>query len=176
MAPQYSTGDGSPGFEQPREGTSPAETVSPSALGPVIAGARARGIADALEMLGEGAILLDFSGAVLHVGPRAKPMLGCALAVTGDHVVALSRKATAPLQNLIQAGLAADAPRALEEDLLCAQEGMRQRVRILRVPAGGDYQLLASVLVLEPPRRVRCTRSRRLIAEGERLAEGGRAS
>ncbi len=168
MATHFSTDAGSPGYEQPREGVSPTETAAISTLGPVIAGARARGIADALEMLGEGAILLDFSGAVLHVGPLAKPMLGCALAVAGDHVVALTRKAAAPLQNLIQAGLAADAPRVLEVDLLCAQEGMRQRVRILRAPAGGDYQLLASVLVLEPPRRVRCTRPGRRVAEGDR--------
>jgi hypothetical protein len=132
----------------------------------VIAGARARGIADAFEMLGEGAILLDFSGAVLHVGPHAKTMLGSALAVTGDHVVALTRAASEPLQNLIQASLASDAPRVLEEDLICTQEGMRQRVRILRAPTDGDYQLLSSVLVMEPPRRVR----RRLIAKGERAA------
>lgn len=170
MATEYPTGAGSPGYETLRDGGAPATSVSSSTLGPVIAGARARGIADAFEMLGEGAILLDFSGAVLHVGPLAKPMLGCVLAVVGDHAVALSPKAAGPLQNLIQAGLAADAPRVLEADLLCPQDGMRQRVRMLRAPTGGDYQLLASVLVLEPPRRVRSTRARRPIGDAENAA------
>lgn len=166
MATQYSTGARSSGYEHPHEEVSPSAKASPSTLEPVIAGARARGIADAFEMLGEGAILLDFSGAVLHVGSLARPMLGSALAITGDHVVALTRTASEPLQNLIQASLASDAPRILEEDLICTQVGMRQRVRILRAPTGGDYQLLSSVLVLEPPRRLR----RRLIAKGERAA------
>ncbi len=170
MATQYSTGARSPGFEQTRDADGPSATLSPSTLGPVIAGARARGIADALEMMGEGAILLDFSGTVLHVGPLAKPMLGCALAIMGDHVVALSSRASKPLQELIQASLANAAPFVFEADLLCAQVGMRQRVRILRPPAGGDFQLLASVLVLEPPRRVRTPRSRRVNSENERAA------
>lgn len=170
MATQYSPGARSPGFQQPRDEVSSAAKASPSTLGPVVAGARARGVADAFEMLGEGAILLDFSGSVLHVGPLARPMLGSALAVTGNHVVALSRMASAPLQNLIQAGLASNAPRVLEVDLICAQEGMRQRVRVIRAPTDGDYQLLASVLVLEPPRRVRCKRARPLQGVGEKAA------
>ncbi|MBX9758589.1 MAG: hypothetical protein K2Y29_07405 [Beijerinckiaceae bacterium] len=170
MAIQLSTGAAASG--EPRRAESiQTGTSSPDQLAPIIAGARARGIADAFEMIGEGAILLDFSGSVLHVGPMAGPMLGCALAVTGGHVVALSRKATSPLQHLIEQGLADNAPRILEADLLCAEEGMRQRVRMVRAPSDDAYQLLASVLVLEPPRRVRCRRSDRHLAEGARAAE-----
>ena len=48
------------------------------------------------------------------------------------------------------------SPGRLEEDLLCAEHGMRQRVRLYRVDNCGDRrQLLCAVLVLEPPRRVR---------------------
>ena len=160
MATHFQAGAQTPGVE-PRGEASGSTISSSDALAPVIAGARARGIADAFEMIGEGAILLDFSGAVLHVGPLARPMLGCALAVTNDHVVALSRKAAEPLQHLLQAGLADDAPRVLEEDLLCAEEGMRQRVRMVRASTPDAYQLLASVLILEPPRRVRSRRGLR---------------
>src|SRR5690606_30426652 len=110
-------------------------------------------------------------GSVLHVGPLARPMLGCALSIAGGHVVALSRKAAMPLQRLIEAGLGDEAPRVLEEDLLCVEEGMRQRIRLVRAPAGDAYQLLASVLVLEPPRRVRSRRG-----GGRRPAEGARAA
>ncbi len=120
-------------------------------------------------MMGEGAILLDFSGSVLHVGAQAKPMLGCALAIAGGHVVAASRKASEPLQRILQAGLADDAPRIIEADPLCAEHGMRQRVRMVRAPEGDAYQLLASVLLIEPPRRVRSRRCDRH-AEAERVA------
>lgn len=170
MATPFSPGEQAPGYAPGRANVSEIASTSADALAPLIAGARARGIADAFEMLGEGAILLDFSGSVLHVSEVAKPMLGCALSVTGGHVVALARKASDPLQRLIEAGLADNAPRVIEEDLLCAEEGMRQRVRMVRAPAGDAYQLLASVMVLEPPRRVRCRRTGRLHAEGERAA------
>jgi hypothetical protein len=171
MAIQYSPGAQAPGVE-PLKAETPQErpSASPDTLAPIIAGARARGIADAFEMIGEGAVLLDFSGSVLHVGALARPMLGCAIAIASGHVVAVSRKAAEPLQRLIEAGISDSAPRVLEEDLLCVEEGMRQRVRMVRAPAGDAYQLLASVLVLEPPRRVRCRRTARRLAEGERAA------
>lgn len=170
MAIPFSPGEQAPGVAPRTVDRSEPITSPHDTLAPVIAGARARGIADAFEMIGEGAVLLDFSGSVLHVGSLAKPMLGCALAITGGHVVAMSRKATDPLQRLIEAGLADDAPRVLEEDLLCTEEGMRQRIRMVRAPGGDAYQLLASVLVLEPPRRVRSRRTARRLAEGERAA------
>ena len=136
-------------------------------LAPIIAGARARGIADAFQMLGEAAILLDFSGYVLHVGEGAEPLLGCALSITSNHVTPTSRRSAEELQALLEAGLADPGPGRLETDLLCAQEGMRQRVRLYHVNNSSDpRQLLSAVLVLEPPRRVRRLRARtRKVAE-----------
>ena len=136
-------------------------------LAPIIAGARARGIADAFQMLGEAAILLDFSGYVLHVGEGAEPLLGCALSITSNHVTPTSRRSAEELQALLEAGLADHGPGRLETDLLCAQEGMRQRVRLYHVDNSSDpRQLLSAVLVLEPPRRVRRLRARtRKVAE-----------
>ena len=129
----------------------PAEVIAP-----IIAGARARGIADALEMLGEAALLLDFHGCVLHVGESAKPLMGCALSITRDHLTAASSKSAEAVQRLLEAALCETSPGRLEEDLLCAEHGMRQRVRLYRVDNCGDRrQLLCAVLVLEPPRRVR---------------------
>ena len=171
MAIQISSGAPASGAEPRRSESSPTSTSSPDALAPIIAGARARGIADAFEMIGEGAILLDFSGSVLHVGQLAGPMLGCALAVTGGHVVATRAGPPASCSSSSRQGLADNAPRVLEADLLCAEEGMRQRVRMVRAPSGDAYQLLASVLVLEPPRRVRCRRVRSPTRRGRK---GGR--
>jgi hypothetical protein len=136
-------------------------------LAPIIAGARARGIADAFQMLGEAAILLDFSGYVLHVGEGAEPLLGCALSITSNHVTPTSRKNADQLQALLEAGLSECGPARLEMDLMCAEEGMRQRVRLYHVDNSSDSrQLLCAVLVLEPPRRVRRLRARsRKVAE-----------
>lgn len=156
-----------------REGTGEksiagAQAAKPGeVLAPIIAGARARGIADAFKMLGEAAILLDFSGYVLHVGEGAEPLLGCALSITSSHLTPVSRKGVHQLQSLLEAGLSPDGPARLEEDLLCSEEGMRQRVRLYHVDNSGDArQLLCAVLVLEPPRRVRRLRARtRKVAE-----------
>ena len=142
-----------------RRAKEPAPQVD--AIAPIIAGARARGIADAFEMMGEGAVLVDFAGAVLHVGAIARPMMGAAIIVTQGQIAAASRKAAEPLEALLQAGLGEGAPRVLEADLLCEEEGMRQRIRLLRALGDDTYQLLAAVLVLEPPRRVRSRRLRR---------------
>ena len=125
-------------------------------MAPVIAGARARGIADAFAMLGEAAILIDFSGTVLHVADDAKALLGASLTVAGGHVVAVERRSTPALNRLLEAGLSESGPMRLEEDLLCVEDGMRQRVRLYRVPVAGEpFQLLSAVLAIEPPRRVR---------------------
>jgi hypothetical protein len=125
-------------------------------IGPIIAGARARGVADAFELLGEAAILLDFSGAVLHVGASAHPLMGCALCVVSDHLAPAGPRSAPALQSLLEEGLSEASAARLEADLPCAETGMRQRVRLYRVDDAGDpRQLLHSVLVLEPPRRVR---------------------
>ena len=41
-------------------------------LGPVLAGARARGVADAFELMDIAAVLVDGAGSVLHAGGRAE--------------------------------------------------------------------------------------------------------
>ena len=45
-------------------------------LAPLLAGARARGVADGFEWLGLAAILLDDRGEVLHVNRRAVDLMG----------------------------------------------------------------------------------------------------
>ena len=45
-------------------------------LAPLLAGARARGVADGLEWLGLAAVLLDDRGEVLHVNSGAIELLG----------------------------------------------------------------------------------------------------
>lgn len=154
MAIHLSTGSAGVGAER-HSATIQDIGARADVVAPLIAGARARGIADAFEMMGEAVILLDFTGTVLHVAENARPLLGCAIGVAGGHVVATDRKSRPQVHRLLESGLAENGPAKLEEDVLCV-DGMRQRVRLYRVPAAGEAcQLLAAVLVLEPPRRVR---------------------
>ena len=146
MSIEVSPGAPPQGGGAARRGKKPAPQID--AIAPIIAGARARGIADAFEMMGEGAVLVDLSGAVLHVGRIARPMMGAAITVTRGQIAAASRRAAEPLEALLQTGLGEDAPRVLEADLLCEEEGMRQRVRLLRALGDDAYQLLSAVLVL----------------------------
>jgi hypothetical protein len=89
------------------------------------------------------------------------------LSITSNHVTPTSRKNADQLQALLEAGLSECGPARLEMDLMCAEEGMRQRVRLYHVDNSSDSrQLLCAVLVLEPPRRVRRLRARsRKVAE-----------
>ena len=57
-------------------------------LKPIVAGARARGVADGLELLGVGAVLIDPIGGVLHVGGRGLRMMAGFMRVVGTHLVA----------------------------------------------------------------------------------------
>ena len=50
-------------------------------LAPLLAGARARGVADAFEWLGLAAILLDERGEVLHLSAGAVELICCVLAI-----------------------------------------------------------------------------------------------
>ena len=52
-------------------------------LAPLLAGARARGVADGLELIGAAAALLDEQGEVLHVNARALGLMGQSLFVSG---------------------------------------------------------------------------------------------
>ena len=59
-----------------------------ASLGSVLAEAHARGIVDGLEMLGVGAVLVDATGRVLHVGPRGLRLMAGWLRIVADHLVA----------------------------------------------------------------------------------------
>jgi hypothetical protein len=75
-------------------------------LPPLLAGARARGIADAFELLGKAAVLLDGSGMALHVNRIAKGFMGSTIAITRRHLIGADAEANTALQALIAAAIA----------------------------------------------------------------------
>src|SRR5580692_11683737 len=94
---------GAPGLnEQLKEGA-----VAP--LRPLLAGARARGMADAFELLGVAAVFIDESGFALHINDRARRLLGPQLWVDDGRLRAADPEMDEALGAAIESALAADA-------------------------------------------------------------------
>lgn len=137
--------------EDYREDTDSSAMIS-AMLPPLLAGARARGLCDAFNLLGKAAILIDAAGMVLHANPAASALLGPELALTAGHLVARDAEFTRAIQALIGMGLAGQAA----EPLLVARDNGAPMlaIRVLALPKGNDdsCQLLKAVLLLEPVR------------------------
>lgn len=122
------------------------------ALAPVIAGARARGLADAFELMGTAAILLSEFGSVLHVGASANTFLGDAVSVASSHLVAETAKANRDLEYLIAA---ISGMRDLHPVVIPRQDAPAIEIRAIRLAdaANDPMQLLKAILVLRevPP-------------------------
>ena len=133
-------------------GGTPA-TVSLDPLRPLIAGARARGIADGLELAGVAAILVDGSGMVLHAGPAARRKFGADVSLRYDHLIGHDGDSTSRIQDFIAAALShgvgqGPGPADLE---ITSRDGRRLVLRARPVPgAGADtMQLLKLLIILE---------------------------
>ncbi len=136
--------------EQSQPGTADGSLwVDDDILVPIMEGARARGVADAFEMTGQGAILLNAAGGVLHVTAAARARLGPDLSVSSGHLVARTALANHAIQDLL-AGLL-DRGTGTESLVLNGINGLPGlRIKGLTFPAGSrsDYQLLAAVLLI----------------------------
>ncbi len=128
----------------------------------MMAGARARGVADALEMLGLPAILLDLEGAVLHVSGRAAEKFGSRLAIVRRRLVAGAADdhvaLCAALAETLGAGRAgARVTLAGADSPLC--------VALYPAPAS-DAQLLGAVAVLLDPQDLAAERLASAVISG----------
>ncbi len=75
-------------------------------LGPLLAGARDEGVADGLEMLGVGVVLIDATGRVVRVGRRGQRLLAGWLRIVAGHLVAERTDDEGAVAGLIGAALA----------------------------------------------------------------------
>ena len=133
-----------------RDRPAPAARASAVALAPVLAGARARGMADAFDLLALAAIFLDAEGVALHINARARKALGGALSVRAGRLEAVVRAEDEVLQRHIRAALAGEPDR--RHPLLLAQRDSRPALslRILTVSAGDETaQLLRAVVLVD---------------------------
>lgn len=119
------------------------------ALKPLLAGAHARGMADALELAGVAAVMIDAQGMVLHAGAPAREMFGPELRLEYDHLVGSSAESTCAIQTLIADALGeGDAP----APVLVARAGQTPiKLHARRVPGAADNlcQLLKVLIIME---------------------------
>jgi hypothetical protein len=144
-------------FVSPAEAGARAEASLPFALtnpslAPALAGARARGMADALELIGIAAALIDECGFALHVNIHARRLLGEPIC-EGGRLRALAPELDAALGAALEAALTTGAPaRARVAAQSVGESGAVRAVRALPIAVASDdrFQLVRLVVVLEP--------------------------
>lgn len=122
---------------EPPTDTAAAGPELPAALGPLLAGARAGGLVDGLEMLGVGAVLIDATGRVLHAGPRGLRLMAGWLRIVAEHLVAERPGDDRAVAALIGAALAGrPSPSGIR--LRTGVEDPVLTLRAVMVPQRGD--------------------------------------
>lgn len=126
---------------------SPAPVRAP--LAPLLAGARARGVADGLELVGAAAALLDEQGEVLHANRKALGLMGAGLFLSGQRLRARDQAADETLAAAIDAGVRHGVASwvALGEGLDKGAFGVR--IVPVAAEAGESFQLLRAVAIFE---------------------------
>ena len=126
-----------------------AESDLGAVLKPILAGARARGVADGLELIGVGAVLIDATGRVLHAGGRALRMMAGWLRVVEDHLVPERPGDDRVIADLVGSAIAGrPTPAGVRLGGLGGEPLLQ--LRALMVPGDGDpSQRLHAVIVLD---------------------------
>lgn len=119
------------------------------ALQPLLAGAHARGMADAFELAGVAAVMIDAQGMVLHAGAPARDLFGPELRLEYDHLVSGDAESTCAIQTMIAAAL---GPGEAPAPVLVPRAGrLPFRLHARRVPgaSGNVCQMLKLLIIIE---------------------------
>ena len=121
-------------------------------LGPIMAGARARGVADALELVGIAAVLIDRSGRVLHCGPRAQRALAPLMRVAGQHLLGADGRINDQVGRFLARVVEGSGAEPVAEEIRAEDGSSPTRLRAMRLPANEPeaIQLLHSIVIVEP--------------------------
>jgi len=118
-------------------------------LAPLLAGARARGVADGFEWLGLAAILLDDRGEVLHVNPRAVDLMGEDLFLSSGRLRARDAEIDGALGIAIHRALGGGTSSRLAIPLKSGQGTVGARIAAMDSLDDDPFQLLRAVAILE---------------------------
>jgi len=118
-------------------------------LAPLLAGARARGVADGLEWLGLAAVLLDDRGEVLHVNSGAIELMGEDLFLRAGRLRAGDGEVDAELAAAIQETLNGGVASRLTIPLGAGRGALDARIGAIDSPGDDPFQLLRAVAILQ---------------------------
>ena len=138
--------DSSAGLSEFIESLDPVADVD--VLAPIIAGVRARAIADTFETAKVAAVLLDKAGMVLHVGGCAERFLGGVLTITCRHLLANAPRINRALERLIASAIAGKSDAAAVEIDRIGCSSLQIRAVPLADVAEDPMQLLKAVLII----------------------------
>ena len=126
------------------------EPAKAAPLGPLLAGARARGVADGFSWLGLAAILIDDRGEALHVNPGAVELMGEALYLESGRLRARDPADDLALGQALREALALGQA----SNLRLAGAAGEMWAHVAPMPADPDdpYQLLRAVAILSAVR------------------------
>jgi hypothetical protein len=127
-------------------------SVANTPLAPVLAGARARGMADAFELLGVAAAFIDECGFALHINDHARRLLGPQLWVDDGRLRAADPEMDEALAAAIESALVAGASDRAATDISFASDSRGAvGVKVLPVIAEAHdrFQLLKAVVIIE---------------------------
>jgi hypothetical protein len=120
--------------------------LSADALHPLLQGARARGFADAFELLGQAVALVGPTGEVLHMTTAARRCIGAGLALKEEHLVAATPAGNRRLSAVLSEALG-DMPGCGGEAELA--DGLSVRAVGLGAGFGGPFQMLRAAVFIE---------------------------
>jgi hypothetical protein len=136
-------------YDCPTEGFGASVKPKGMPLAPLLAGARARGVADGLEWLGLAAVLLDDRGEVLHVNSGAVELMGEDLFLQGGRLRARDGAVDAELAAAIRSTLSRGVASRLAIALGRGHGELRARIGAIDPLDDDPFQLLRAVAILE---------------------------
>jgi hypothetical protein len=130
-------------------GRNGAAADSPAPLAPLLAGARARGVADGFEWLGLAAILFGERGEVLHVNSRAIELMGDDIYLDAGRLAARNGEIDGKLRFAVRRALEGGAHSRITIPLGPGQGTVGARIAAMDRPDDDPFQLLRAVAILE---------------------------
>jgi len=118
-------------------------------LAPLLAGARARGVADGFEWLGLAAVLLDDRGEVLHANSGAIELMGEELYLAGGRVRARDLNIDVQLLQAVRDAILQGTPARVSISGESGQGGLHARVAAMDSLDDDPFQLLRVVMILD---------------------------
>jgi hypothetical protein len=125
---------------------------APAPLAPLLAGARARGMADAFALLGVAAAFIDEGGLALHVNDHARRVLGPQLWLDDGRLRAADVDLDEALNAAIESTLSDRAPTGAATEISFASDSRGAvAVKVMAIPseARDPYQLLRAVVIIQ---------------------------